>query len=182
MAKLVLLYWPSWVWKTTVIKQMKKKLMFWELINTTTRKPRKWELNGEDYYFVSKKEFLELLRNWCFVEVAERYWNFYWLLKSELKSKSKGNELLLTIVDIEWIKFWKVNRKKYKNLIYKIISVLILPHSKENLKDRIKNRKDRIDKDDDFYSEESLKSADYIIISDKIEEIKNLLLIVLNNI
>ena len=55
----------------------------------------------------------------------------------------------------------------------------MLPISKNNLQNRIEDRKERIDKDNDFYNKNSLKLADYIVISDKIEEIKSLLLAIL---
>lgn len=49
---------PSASGKSTLIKDNKQKLNFGEVISTTTRAPRIGEVEGKDYYFVSKKEFL----------------------------------------------------------------------------------------------------------------------------
>lgn len=48
---------PSGSGKTTYVAYAKKAMGFSEIVSTTTRKPRKKESNGIDYYFVSEKEF-----------------------------------------------------------------------------------------------------------------------------
>lgn len=49
---------PSASGKTTLIRDSKQELNFGEVISTTTRAPRNGEVEGKDYYFVSKSEFL----------------------------------------------------------------------------------------------------------------------------
>ena len=52
---------PSGAGKTTITKKILKKIKKSQLsISCTTRKPRDGEKDGVDYFFVSKKKFLEL--------------------------------------------------------------------------------------------------------------------------
>ena len=55
---LVILSSPSGVGKTTLTKKIQQKYNNFKIsVSHTTRKPRSNEVNGVDYYFVSKEEF-----------------------------------------------------------------------------------------------------------------------------
>ena len=59
---------PSGTGKTTLTKKLaENNLNFIISISYTTRKPRPNEINGKDYYFVSKEEFENLPNNLIFV-------------------------------------------------------------------------------------------------------------------
>ena len=52
---------PSGVGKTTITRNLLKKVKSSKLsVSCTTRKPRSGEKHGTDYFFISKKKFLEL--------------------------------------------------------------------------------------------------------------------------
>jgi guanylate kinase len=69
---------PSGAGKTTLLKRVMAKVpgvVF--SISHTTRKPRPGELDGVDYHFVSRPEFLAMIDKELFLEYAEVHDNLY---------------------------------------------------------------------------------------------------------
>ena len=75
---------PSGTGKTTLTKKLAENNKNFAIsISHTTRKPRPNEINGKDYYFVSKKEFEDLLKENNFFEYANIFDNWYGTLKNQ---------------------------------------------------------------------------------------------------
>lgn len=68
---MIILVGASGSGKTTIAKYLEKNYGYKQIISFTTRPPRKGEVNGEDYYFISKERFLELKASNFFAETAE---------------------------------------------------------------------------------------------------------------
>ncbi len=62
---MVILSSPSGAGKTTLVKLLSKTKNYNISISHTTRKPRSNEVNGKDYYFISYKEFENLVKKNC---------------------------------------------------------------------------------------------------------------------
>ena len=92
---------PSGAGKTTLTKKLAKhNSQFIISISHTTRKPRSNEINGKDYYFVTKEEFNSLVRKNSFFEYANIFDNCYGTLKKPvLELLSYGKDVLF---DIDW--------------------------------------------------------------------------------
>ena len=91
---------PSGAGKTTITRNLLKKVKNSKLsVSCTTRKPRPGEKHGTDYFFMSKKKFLELKKKNKFLETAKVFNNYYGTLISEVVSKQKNKIILL---DIDW--------------------------------------------------------------------------------
>ena len=86
---LLILSSPSGAGKTSLSKKIKKEIKNFEIsVSHTTRKPRKDEINGKDYHFISQEEFLKKINNNEFYEYAKIYDNYYGT------SKKAVNDLL----------------------------------------------------------------------------------------
>lgn len=126
---------PSGAGKTTITKKILKKIKKSHLsISCTTRKPREGEKNGVDYYFVSKKKFINLKKNNKFLENAKVYDNLYGTLKSQVLKKIKENNIVL--FDVDW-QGARAIKKKLNNNCY---SFFLLPPSRKILKERLLKR------------------------------------------
>ena len=69
---------PSGTGKTTLVKMLMQEFpQIGYSTSCTTRPPRSNEVHGQDYNFISHKEFLDLQRTGYFAESAEVYGNFY---------------------------------------------------------------------------------------------------------
>ena len=138
---IVVLSSPSGAGKTTLVKKIAKENNFQISISHTTRKPRTNEENGKDYFFVSEEEFKNLINNKAFLEYAKVFENYYGSSKTNvIEALNKGDNV---IFDIDWQGTEQIKNQK---LNYKLITFFILPPSKTELFNRLKNRdmKDKI--------------------------------------
>lgn len=81
---MIVLSGPSASGKTEVAKLLMKNYNIKRVITTTTRPMRKGEVDGIDYYFVSKDRFQEMIKENLFVEYTNYNGNLYGSLKSEV--------------------------------------------------------------------------------------------------
>ena len=103
-------------------------------VSTTTRKKRPNEKSGEDYIFVSIDEFKSMLNKNYFLEHANVFGNYYGTDKSIVESRiNNGKDL---IFDIDWQGAQQLREKMRED----IVSVFILPPSKQELERRLKSR------------------------------------------
>ena len=133
--KMIILSSPSGAGKTTLVKKISEDKNFKTSISHTTRKPRKNELNGKDYFFVSKEEFQKLINQNAFLEYAEVFKNLYGSTKDQVfKNLEDGQNVMF---DIDW---QGAKQIKEQTLKYDLISFFILPPSKEVLLQRLISR------------------------------------------
>ncbi len=102
-------------------------------VSYTTRSPRPGEVEGKDYFFISRQEFQERLDQGDFAEWAESYGHLYGTsIRTMKESLAKGTTVLL---DIE-PRGAKQIKQKFRGGIY----VFILPPSREELLLRLEGR------------------------------------------
>ena len=166
---IIILSSPSGAGKTTLVKKISKLNKYIISISHTTRKPRTNEINGKDYYFVSKKKFNTLKRKKEFLENAKVFRNYYGSSKKFVFSNLKNGKNV--IFDIDWQGTRQIKQKKLK---YKLITFFILPPSRKILLERLYKR----DLKDKLIVEERMKqfdrdilkwkSYDFVVINDKL--------------
>jgi len=162
---------PSGAGKTTLVKLVEKKENFFISVSHTTRKPRSNEVHGKDYYFVSDNEFKELIKNEEFLEHAKVFNNYYGTLKRPVIEKLNQRQNVL--FDIDWQGAKQIKDKKIK---FKIISIFVLPPSKQVLYNRLTNRdmKDKLiasERMKEFYKDvKHWVDYDFVVINDNLEK------------
>ena len=160
---------PSGVGKTTLTKKIQQKYQSFKIsVSNTTRKPRSNEVDGVDYFFISKEEFMRLVSEGKFYEYAKIFENYYGTLKKNADDIIKSNDI---IFDIDWQGTKQLS--KFKNL--NLIKIYLITKNKEELKNRLINRNQNTSKevekrfkafDDDI---KHWNDYDYIIINDNLE-------------
>lgn len=159
---------PSGAGKGTICKALIEKNPIWISTSCTTRKPREGEVEGVNYFFIEKEEFLRRIDNDEFLEYAEVYGNFYGTPRSEvLRLLEEGKDVILEI-DIQ-------GALKIKSSYPEGVFIFIMPPSMEELRNRITNRgsetpeslKTRMEA---AYDEISFASKyDYAVVNDEVE-------------
>ena len=131
---LVVISGPSGAGKGTLCKELLSRNDKLKIsVSCTTRTPRAGELEGINYYFVSREKFLEMIQEDAFLEHAEVYDNFYGTPYAGIeKELEAGNDVILEI-DIQ-------GALKVKDRHPEGLFIFILPPSMEELKDRIRKR------------------------------------------
>ena len=174
---IVILSSPSGAGKTTLVKKISKRKKYKISVSYTTRKPRASERNGKDYYFINKPQFKKLIREKKFLEYAKVFKNFYGSLRENVITKlAKGENV---IFDIDWQGTKQIKNKK---LIYKIITIFILPPSKKELFKRLLKR----EKKDKKIAAERMKQFkddvmhwkdyDFTVINDELDKCYKLII------
>ena len=134
--KLIIISSPSGAGKTTLCKLLIKKMKNLQLsVSYTSRTKRLNEVNGKDYYFVSKKKFENLKEKNFFIETAKNFNNLYGSPYKNINKSIKNNQHIL--FDIDWKGARKIRRNYNKE---NILDFFILPPSKFELKRRLKKR------------------------------------------
>ena len=168
---IVILSSPSGAGKTTLVKKISSSNNYIVSISHTTREPRTNEINGEDYFFISKEEFKKLINDDEFLEYAEVFNNYYGSTKKPVFDNLKNGKNV--IFDIDWQGTEQIKEKKLK---YKLITFFILPPSKEVLFERLSNRdmKDKLIVEERMkqFNEDLLhwKNYDFVVINDNLEK------------
>ena len=166
---LIVISGPSGTGKGTVCKKLLQRNDFWISVSATTRAPRKGEVDGENYYFISKEEFIKRIDNEDFLEHAEVYGNYYGTPKSKvLEQIDNGKDVILEI-DIQ-------GALKVKENYHDGVFIFILPPSMEELKKRIINRGTETEESlmtrfKSAYKEINFVSKyNYAVVNDTVEE------------
>ena len=150
MANLFIIAAPSGCGKTSLVKALLESLSNLSVsVSHTTRKPRKAEIDGENYHFVSKERFGEMISNNDFVEHAEVFGNLYGTARSNIKEKLDANIDIILEID------WQGARQVRENMPDSI-SIFILPPSKNVLLQRLTDRA----QDDDETISERMKNSE----------------------
>ena len=161
---------PSGTGKTTICKKLLEYDKNIHLsVSVTTRKKRKNEVEGIDYYFRSKKDFLNLKSQNSFIENALVFENYYGTLKSEvLEQLENGIDVL---IDIDWQGTRQITQAMKGNLI----KIFLLPPSIDELKKRLSKRNSDSIKEINFRMSKALKEIkhfdeyDYVLVNDNLK-------------
>ncbi len=174
-SKLIIISSPSGAGKTTLCKLLIKKMKNINLsVSYTSRSKRLNEINGKDYFFISKKKFQTLKNKNFFIETANNFNNLYGSpIRNITLSKRRKEHILF---DIDWKGARKI-RKNYKK--EDIIDFFILPPSKSELKRRLIKRGRENNKEINLrlsYAIDEMRHYNeyrYVLINEKIQNTVN---------
>lgn len=132
--KLFIVSAPSGAGKTSLAKALIEQIENVKMsVSHTTRARRAAEVDGQDYFFVSKAEFLQMVDDGVFLEYAEVYGNYYGTSRNSVQAMlEQGINVML---DIDW-QGARLVREQMPNAV----SISILPPSIEELERRLRGR------------------------------------------
>lgn len=179
---LIVLSGPSGVGKGTVRKALfdmpGHNLTY--SVSMTTRKPRDGEVDGKDYYFVSRKEFERQIAKDNLLEYAEFVGNYYGTPRDKVEEQLRQGKEVFVEIDVNGA---MQLRQKMPDAVF----IFLVPPSKEALYDRLKERgtedeyevKNRIEKAN---KEFRLASAyDYIVVNDDVKNAADKILAIIRS-
>ena len=171
---LIVVSGPSGAGKGTICKRIENEIENTKIsISLTSRKPRGNEVNGVEYYFVSREEFEERIKNNELLEYAIVHSNeYYGTPKKEIENYlNKGINVILEI-DIQ-------GALKIKELVKDAIFIFIMPPSMKILKERLINRqtesKEKImERFKTAYKElNEFKKYNYVVVNNELDDAVN---------
>ncbi|MBN1695155.1 guanylate kinase [candidate division WOR-3 bacterium] len=160
---------PSGAGKTTVCKLLVKnddKLLY--SISATTRKKRRGEKDGVDYYFIDEKKFKNWEKKGRFLETAKVHGYYYGTLKDFVAKADKDGREILLDVDVKG----KINICKKMN---NAVSIFLLPPTMTEAVKRIKGR--NVEKDIEIKKRmetatrevKEIKNFDYLVVNEDLK-------------
>ena len=169
---------PSGVGKGTIVKRIiKEREDVVESVSCTTRPPRKGEVHGREYFFLSKEEFERRIQEDDFLEYDKHFENYYGTPKSFVEETLKTKSVIMEIDVVG-----SLNAKKH---FPETVLVMVVPPSIDELKARLKGRQTETDEEIEGrlsrmeYELSHSDLYDYILVNDDlekaIEEMKNLI-------
>jgi len=134
--KLIIFSAPSGAGKTTIVRHLLKKFPQLSFsISATTRDSRGSEKHKDDYYFISKEDFLHKVARQEFVEFEEVYnGTFYGTLRSEIERIWNEGKHVIFDIDVEG--GLRLKRKYEEDAL----AIFVQPPSLEVLKERLTGR------------------------------------------
>ena len=165
---------PSGAGKTTITRAlMKSNEDLVPSVSATTRTRRAGELHAQDYYFVSKDEFRDMVDNNDMLEHAKVFDHYYGTPRGPVEEAlSAGKDV---IFDIDW----QGTQQLHEIAAEDLVRVFILPPSKQALEKRLRSRsKDTQETDEQIRGRMSKAESemshyaeyDYVIINDDVEK------------
>ena len=172
---------PSGAGKSTIIEAASSEIgEYYFSVSTTTREPRVGEVDGKDYYFVSKEEFEEGIKRGDFLEYATVHGNYYGTSLVPVKKALSEGKLVIFDIDVQG---HRLVREAMGDVV---VSAFITPPSLKELETRLTSRGsdniDIINRRIENAKEEikAIDEYDYLIINDKIEDAKNAFVAIAN--
>ena len=169
--QLIVISAPSGAGKDTVVKELMKKdgKNKWVSVSATSRLPREGEKEGVDYFYLSKEEFEEKIKEGFFIEYTNYNDNYYGTPKKYIKDKLNEGIDVILIIEIE-------GASNIKKLIPEAIFIFIMPPSLKELVRRLKNRGTETNEKilkrfHTAYKEiNEVTKYNYVVVNDKLDE------------
>ena len=126
---------PSGVGKGTINKRLFEEFgdRVAYSVSATTREPREGEVNGREYFFISRQEFEKRVANNEFLEHAEYAGNCYGTPRDYVLSLLQRGVSVILEIDVQ-------GAMQVKRRMPESVSVFILPPSFEELEHRLRGR------------------------------------------
>ena len=154
---LIVISSPSGAGKTSVCKMILDNDTRIKIsISATTRKARQNEINGIDYNFISRDDFQKKIKDNQFLEYAEVFDNFYGSLIKDVERITNIKKDVLFDID------WQGTQQLYQSKPSNLVSIFILPPSRSEIENRLKQRELDSGDDDSIIDQRMSKFKDEI--------------------
>ena len=165
---------PSGAGKTTITRALLKNNQDMTLsISTTTRPRRAGEVQGQDYNFVTPEEFRDMVDNGEMLEHAKVFDHYYGTPKKPVEEALQASKDVIFDID------WQGTQQLCEIAREDVVTVFILPPSRQELEKRLKNRSLDTKETEEQIRGRMAKAADeishymeydYVIVNENVEE------------
>ena len=123
--KVVVISGPSGVGKSTICREVIRRLSNAYLsVSVTTRPRAESEVDGRDYWFLSPKQFQERIDKGLLLEYAEVFGNLYGTLKDKVDEAIKANKIAILEIDVQ-------GGRAVKKIYPDAVMIFIMPPAKK---------------------------------------------------
>ena len=167
---LVVLSGPSGVGKGTIAKEIVRRRKNMTLsVSCTTRAPRAGEVNGREYFFITREEFEKKIKEGGFSEYSEHFGNYYGTPKAFVSEKLLTGDVLLEIDVNGGLNVRKSHEEE-------TVLIMVVPPSVEEIKHRLIMRNTESEEQIELrmqrikYELGKVSEYDYSVVNDDLEK------------
>ena len=170
--KFIVISGPSGVGKGTICNKLINELNAWYSVSTTTRNPREGEVDGVNYYFITKEEFEKKIREGEFLEYNIYNDNYYGTSKKVVLEKMNSGINVFSEIDVN-------GAHNIKKIFPDALLIYIAPPSMEALRERLIGRgtesEEKINQRLEIAKKEleEVDFYDYVVVNDDLEKATN---------
>ncbi len=126
---------PSGVGKSTICRKTVKRLGkdVYLSVSVTTRPKAKTEVDGKEYWFVTKEQFEDRIKKGLLLEYAEVFGNMYGTPKDKVDEAIDAGKTVILEIDVQ-------GGRQAKAVYPDAVMIFILPPTQETLVERISSR------------------------------------------
>ena len=157
--------------KGTIMKELMKQHsdVYALSISATTRAPRVGETDGIEYFFKTKEQFEEMIKNEELIEYAQYVEHYYGTPKAYVTEQLEAGKDVILEIEIQ-------GALKVKEKFPDTLLLFVMPPSASELKERLVGRgtekmsviESRLHRA--VEEAEGIENYDYLVINDKLEE------------
>lgn len=134
MPKVFVITGPSGVGKGTLIRRLLERVPDLELaVSGTTRQPRSGEVDGRDYHFMDRGEFVRLVEEGAFLEHAEYSGHLYGTLRSDVEHRLELGKGVVLEIEVQ-------GARQIRSAMPDAVTIFIAPPTPEALRERLEGR------------------------------------------
>lgn len=134
LGRLIVFTGPSGVGKGTLLRSLRHRYPMLKLsVSATTRAPRPGEVDGQDYFFVSRDAFQEMVARGELLEWAEFAGNLYGTPKAPVMQQIEAGHWVILEIELE-------GARQVRETFPNALQLFVLPPSIEELENRIRLR------------------------------------------
>jgi len=168
--KLLVISGLSAAGKGTIAKELVNRFDNFVLsVSATTREKRGNEVDGKDYFFISKEKFDEMIDNDEFLEYAKYVNNYYGTPKKYVEDKIKEGKNVILEIEMQ-------GALQVKKIYEKAVLVFFLPRDAKTQRERLINRKrETIEQIEERISQAVVDAEyaihyDYVLVNENLED------------
>lgn len=168
--KLLVISGLSAAGKGTIAKELVDRFDNFVLsVSATTREKRGNEIDGKDYFFISKEKFDEMIKNNEFLEYAKYVNNYYGTPKKYVEDMMKSGKNVILEIEMQ-------GALQVKKIYEKAVLVFFLPKDAKTQRERLVNRKRETLEQIEERMNQSIVDAeyathyDYVLVNENIDE------------
>ncbi len=125
---------PAGTGKTTLVRMLTREFScVEESVSSTTRAPRPGEVDGKDYFFLSREAFMKKAEEGDFLEHAEVFGHLYGTSKDEIKKKTESGKHVFLVIDTQ-------GALSLQRMGFKAVYIFVAPPTVGELKERLNKR------------------------------------------
>jgi len=151
---------PSGIGKDTVVELLKKRNHpFHFVVTVASREPRESEVEGKDYFFVTKEKFEEMINHDEFAEYSDVYDTYKGVHKQQIQDALASGKDVLMRLDVQ-------GAKKIRQIYPDAVLIFLIPTSTEEWYQRLVNRNSESESDLIVRIEQAKTEITYIPLFD----------------